>query len=260
MLSVHLIWIMTSMIFIKHGEASYQYYYRANLPIELITIIKAEDASIIHIYQCQHKFERIIYHCNSKHLIENFELHDETREISRNDCLNIHKNNTFLDTNGKLKNIFGNSSLTYNEQVAGKRTARGCEGDLFDNGTRLWGNVVVEYVSTFSIRDYPTIVSPFKNLISINGTNFKYSKLECIDKNQFYTFWNHKEISSYNTVLNSLSRILQVIEPQAVKLQFYLLSNVANFLLFIIYFFHIMLVVTSVFRMGKLGFRIVIGN
>lgn len=257
---MHLLWLM--VISMVHGESSYQYYYRPDLPKELITIIKASDVSFIQIYQCQHKIDRIIYHCgnNSYHLIEGFEFHDEMKEISRDDCLNIHENRTLWDASGTVRNLMGNGSSILKEQVAGKKTARGCEGAVFDNGTRKWSNVVVEYISTFSVLDFRAIVSPFKNLINVNGTNYKYSNLECIDKKQFYTFWKHKEVSNYATVLNTLARILAVIEPPAVKFQIYLMSNVSNFLLFIIYFFHVMLVVTSVFRMGNFGIRIVIGN
>lgn len=236
-----LIWfLMIIMVSIKQGYASYEYYYHNSVSKDYVKIFKTPDFSRIQIFQCKYEVDRIIFHCNpySNKLID-MEVASYINEMSRDDCLNVHNNQTLLTSTGLMVNIGLNGTTKFKQIVAGHKTIDECQGAIFFDGTNHWTNVVVEYIFTLRITDFSALFSLSNDIININGTNYNYSKLECTDKYTIQNFWIDEEISYFQRIWN----FVLTVEPLSPHMQFILMFK---FLKWLFYFVSLFIVTFSI--------------
>lgn len=225
---------MIILVSIKQGYASYEYYYHTSVSKDLVKILKTPDFSRIQIYQCKYEVDRIIYHCNpySNKLID-MEVSSNINEMSRDDCFNIHNNQTLLTSTGLMVNIGLNSTTKFEHVLAGHKTIDQCHGTIFYDGTNYWTNVVVKYIFTLRIIDFSALFSLSNDIININGTNYDYSKHECTDKYKVQNFWIEEEISYLKRIWNFVS----TVQPLSTHIQINILYHIFKWFLYFLFLF-----------------------
>lgn len=187
---MNLLGILTILLVLTQVNASSnKNYYEKKLYKEQLIISKSPDISTIQIYQCKCEIEQIIFHCSeSGKQIERRDTYSTIKELSRDECLSIHSNQTLMTSIGLIDRIALNSTTIFKTFVAGNIT-RGCHGAMFHNGTDSWSDVAVKYIFIISIVDFSTIVANTKDIISISSIFYKYSPLQCKNSDNFQSFW-----------------------------------------------------------------------
>lgn len=209
-----LIWFLTILfVLIQQGYAStYDHYYKSKLNKEQIQL--EPKISTIPIYLCKYEIDRIIFRCveNSNIFIERVESSSIIEEISRDDCLTIHYNQTFQTPMGLVVGIGLNGPNTFRTIVAGILNLNQCQGDVYEEGLQKWSNVVVQKIYTLSTMEFTGLVAYSADIVSLNSTYYKYSDLQGKTINLYQSFWFPKEISSYESIMGKFWKIIDEID------------------------------------------------
>lgn len=201
------------VLFTQGFTSSNENYYKKKLFKEQMVVSEIPAISTIQIFQCKSEIDRLIFHCSkSKNQIKKIEKYSNIEEMTRDECLTIHSNQTLLTQFGLIEGIGLNSTTRLYKFVAGNINSNTCQGAMFDNGTFEWSNVAVQINFTLNIQDFTTIVANSKDLISINNILYKYSPLQCTNSSQFQNFWFENRHLYYE---NSKVTTIQSIGPLA---------------------------------------------
>lgn len=169
---------------------------------ENIQLLQLAEESTTHVYQCKYEVIRTIMHCGmASHasMVKNT-IYTFIKELSREDCLNIHRHGSLKTASGKIvANIKSNDTTTFWDAVAGSVDGQpNCQGEYFTDGRNEWHNAIVQYTVTLRIRDFSTSVIASRNSILIEGLRCDFSKEYCMDSIHGQTFWaNNKDQACY---------------------------------------------------------------
>lgn len=116
---------------------------------EKIQLLQLAEQSTTHVYQCKYEVHRTILHCgmfNHTSMVRKTAF-NFIKELSREECLNIHRFGTHkMSKGGLVTNIKANGTTYFGEAVAGiVDGVPNCEGEYFSDGSSIWHNVKVYY-------------------------------------------------------------------------------------------------------------------
>lgn len=205
------------VLFTQGYGSSNENYYQKKLFKEQMVLSEIPAISTIQIFQCKCEIEQVIFHCSkSNKQIKRKETYSTIKEMTRDECLTIHSNQTLLTSFGIIERIGPNITTNVEKFVAGYINSNECQGAMFDNGTFKWSNVAVKFKFSLSIQDFTTIVANSKDIISINSIFYEYSTLQCTNSDQFQNFWLQNRHLNYE-IENFLTKF-ESIGPYATAL------------------------------------------
>lgn len=169
---------------------------------EHIQLLQLSEESTTHVYQCKYEVNRLILHCgmHSHSSMVRGAFNTFIKEISREECLNIHRHRSLKTISGRIvDNILANGTTKFDDVAAGHVDgSANCKGGHFTDGKNEWDNVVVQYSITLAIRDFSTSVISSRDSVMIDGLRCDYSKEQCMDISRGQSFWtNMKDPSCY---------------------------------------------------------------
>lgn len=162
---------------------------------EDIQLLQLSDVSPIHIYQCKINVIQSVYKCGmfSHVSLVSGGLRTFIVDITREDCMNIHKFGTHkLQTGRIIADIKPNSSTAHTETIVGLVDQNGgCNGAPYTFGASSWNDVVVIQAMEFKITDYSSVVRLEDNQVMLrNDITCAYLNGKCMDPDNGISFWD----------------------------------------------------------------------
>lgn len=171
-------------------------YERDNATAEevVIQLVQTAETDLVHVYQCKVEVLRGITHCgmHSHSSAVSGGLSSYIQEVSRDECMTMHRHGTYSFHGKMISNLARNGSTPFSMTIAGWANSAGsCSGAYYNSGMQEYKDVVVTASIQVTLVDYTTDTRKAdKAVILKGGVVCPFSAMTCMDMTHGYTFWD----------------------------------------------------------------------
>ena len=172
------------------------------------------------VFQCKIKVKRTIRRCSLFGYLEPVENAVQVflLDLTRDQCKKIHDTNSFsYDSQHILTDLKVNQTTTRSVALAGNAIDNSCNVGSYSDRFGTWNKVNVEGLITITLASYTAKVDiKNDNILLRSGVACTYSKTNCLDIENGYTFWEslqnedcfaHKLEVIYDGVIQAVTEV-----------------------------------------------------